>query len=587
MLRFIHIFALLPLAFAVRAAPASRPAQGPADVPRLLCTGSISLPADANGHVESHGWIIVPTPRAASLVHVPPRGPTMSSSGTVFITPPRSVHHTANLHEMPEAIAAWERSVYLIFPPSIAGESGADGAASRDRPRRVLTLSVFPAPFGAGWGADAGDRLTVLPPLDARGRLIGFVGTPLGPAALVQERDGDPTGPRGVRLVLLAHHVAPHAWIDIPIPHKVLDSMRPGLSARADLGWVQLTPHPKGLGIFTRSDAACGLWIAELPRDGSVEVGVIWQYQMLPRDVGSPDARIGPLHFVSGWLAYVRAYGDGSLLIRQITPEREITLARIDGVTSQYGVVPLDASSRLVVFSRQPDPPASRRTSSPGYLVHEVSTHTGRVLATGPADGSGPISRDQYRFLAIGLVVFTAIVLIIVLRPEEAPAAITLPEGTALAPPVLRVAAGIIDTGFALLLVRWFTPTLFPGLLAMNAAEGWLFYTCLLLAAGFLHCAIGEMLIGRSIGKALTGCRVVSVIAPPGETPPLRPPPPWAAIVRNLIRWTVPPVAWTFPSQPDLRHRGDRVAKTAVVVLVERIREPTESSQPDAPPSES
>lgn len=556
-----------------------------ADGPALLTAGSLALPTSpktSSARMESHGWIIVPTSRGSSLVHVPPRGPAIDAGGSMFLTAPRSVHHAADLHETPEAIAAWDRSVFLLFPPSIAGDEG----GGRDRPRRVLTTSVFPAPLGAGWGAQGGERLGVLPPLEVRGRLLGFVGTPQGPAALIVDRPVDHAGPAPVRLLVLMHEAR---WVEVSIPSEVHERMRHGLSARADLGWVQLVSHIDGLSIFTRTTDTAGQWIARLEEatseSGDASLNATWRYAPITPDVGRPDARIGSLFNLAGHLTYARAQGsgmgDGEISLRQLTPERELRLARITGVTSRYGVVPLDANSRMVIFIRDDDRLA-RSSSSAAFSVIEVSAYTGRILASGPADGSGPISHTQYRILAMSLVVITAIVMFISLRPETGRGEFTLPAGTALAPPIFRVVAGLIDTSLALLLTRWAVTLWFPAIEAQGLGQAWLIYFGLILAAGFTHCTITEAIFGRSLGKAMLGCRVVSV-RNAGE--PQRPTF-VAAALRNLVRWTIPPLAWFFLVQPDLRHRGDRLARTAVIVLIEPTSErsgDTDASESSAP----
>ncbi len=547
-----------------------------ADGPALLATGSLALPTSpiaGGARVESHGWIIVPTSRGLSLVHVPPRGPAIDAGGAMFLTAPRSVHHAADLHEAPEAMAAWDRSVYLLFPPSIGGDEG----GGRDRPRRVLTTSVFPAPLGAGWGAQGGERLSVLPPLEARGRLLGFAGTPQGPAALLVDRQtplSDQAGPAAVRLLILVDGAR---WIEAAIPGEVIEAMRPGLSARADLGWVQLVSHAEGVSIFTRTPDAAGHWIARLDEatseSGEMSVEAAWRYAPLAADVGRPDSRVGPLFNLAGHLTYVRAHstggGEGTLSLRQITPERELRLAQIPGVTSQYGVVPLDANARVVVFVRVAERSDSAGSHAGAFTVHEVSAYTGRILDSGPANGGGPISHTQYRILAMSLVVITAIVMFLALRQERDGGEFTLPPGTALAPPLVRVMAGVIDTALALLLARWAVTIWFPAIEAQAVGQAWLMYFGLILAGGFVHCTIAEAIFGRSLGKAMLGCRVISI----KDASALRGPSFVAAALRNLVRWTIPPLAWFFLTQPDLRHRGDRLARTAVIVQIESVGE--------------
>jgi hypothetical protein len=90
------------------------------------------------------------------------------------------------------------------------------------------------------------------------------------------------------------------------------------------------------------------------------------------------------------------------------------------------------------------------------------------------------------------------------------------------------------------------------------------------LGIGFGHTTISEWLTGRSIGKMLTGCEVVHprfAQGPDGQVDvALERPALWRAAVRNLVRWTFPPLALVGLSAMDHRHRGDAAAGTVVVV---------------------
>lgn len=526
--------------------------------PQLLSAGGLSHP-DRLGprDVESHGWIIVPTPRATAVIHVPPRSPIQVGGGKTIETPPRGVHHVAELRESPEAVAAWDRRAYLLFaqPQSQA----------EPQPRRLLTVSVFPAPLGTGWGADSGERLTALPPLEAQGRLIGFVGTRFGPSALLYDRaSAGPDGP--LRLLVLVDH---QAWREVPIPSEVLDAARPGLSARSDLGWVQLLPHANGVSLFVRSDVRCGLWAADVTfvPDESSRVDAQWRWAPLAREAGSPDARIGPLHICGGHVTYARRLGDGAISIRQMTSDKEIEIRRLSAPTGIFGIVPLDASARLAVFTQTSDERRAARSSHAAYDVTEISAHTGRVLAQGPVGGASPVSRRFYQGVAVALFVLATVALIVLIRPRGDPGVVALPTGVAIAPPMARIIAGMLDFATAFLLVRGLLENFTPGLVLFTLELGMAAYILLVLTMGFIHATIGEAIFGRSIGKALTGCRVISVRDASDQA--AKGPSLGAAILRNLVRWFFPPLAWTFMSRPGEQHRGDRLARTTVITPID------------------
>jgi hypothetical protein len=91
-----------------------------------------------------------------------------------------------------------------------------------------------------------------------------------------------------------------------------------------------------------------------------------------------------------------------------------------------------------------------------------------------------------------------------------------------------------------------------------------------------------EFLLGRTVGKIITGCEVVAVkltAANPTEAPapqaekskadeqagPDRVPL-WRVFLRNVIKWGLPPVALIGMLDPNGRHRADQLARTAVVI---------------------
>lgn len=514
----------------------------------------------------------------AALLHLPPRSAAGASvpvpDGTVRVIPPR-------LAEPPQLIAAWENRVYLVFPPENGAGSG--------RQRRVLSLGAFQGPLGDRWSYDheADGRLRPHPSLPGDRALLGVVGSERGLFAMLGEPRSTQLGSEasGYELLLLSGS----GWASLALPPGVPASGVP----------TQLVALVRGVGLLmTGSDGATGLWVGRFkdrpdrgdqaaPANAGSSVDWAWRpLSFAPLRGSQAGARppAGRLLSISGQLVFADRAGDGRLTISSVSEDGVRELADLTGVPAEYAVAPLDGSGRVAVLWSEPEASADAattkaRTARAGNAeLREVSVLTGRVLYAGPALAGGPLSSQDFRFLALVMLGMMVIVLVFIVRPEAAAGEAVLPDDAALAEPSRRVVAAVIDFVPALLFtVRVFdmpaSEMLTPAGL-FGGAGPWPILT--LLGVGFLHCTIGEWLIGRSLGKLLTGCEVVDVRA--GRPPALaetgaaggrereRRPRLWQAAVRNGVKWAVPPVPVLGLGEPSRRHRGDVLARTAVVV---------------------
>lgn len=193
---------------------------------------------------------------------------------------------------------------------------------------------------------------------------------------------------------------------------------------------------------------------------------------------------------------------------------------------------------------------------------------TGRTLYAGTARSEGPISPGEFRAVVLGLLVLMAAVLALVLRAPPA-GSFVLPAATALAEPGRRLAATLIDLGATLLIVRglglWPASLLDPAAW-FDGTNGLTLGATVVVAV--LNGAVCEGLWGKTPGKVLVGCEVV-LLGRTGEPWDPRPPGPARALVRNLVKWVLPPVAVLGVLDPEGMHRGDSYARTAVVVRIE------------------
>ncbi|MEO0716461.1 MAG: RDD family protein, partial [Planctomycetota bacterium] len=91
------------------------------------------------------------------------------------------------------------------------------------------------------------------------------------------------------------------------------------------------------------------------------------------------------------------------------------------------------------------------------------------------------------------------------------------------------------------------------------------------LLMGLILGTVTEWLLGRSLGKSLMGCGVVSVRPGRGARLSFV-----QALGRNAFKWALAPGAAMLLVDASGRHRGDVVTGTAVVV---RARNPQDSDE--------
>jgi len=509
---------------------------------------------------DSHAWMAIPDSGpmgAAIIVHVPPRrsatGQGAAHDGTI--------RRATVLSQMPERLAAWDNLLYLAFPPQELG-------AGR-RHRRVVMLSAERGPIQGSWVTPVEGRLPTQPSLPGDGALVGFVGSPLGPVALL--RAGARETPEYSLLVLFRS-----AWRSVPLPPR-LGEERGGTRA-----YLAATPEgPAVIAVGTRSWAAIGRLSADLDA-GDPRVSAEWRQVPLtftPEDGAEPRLPYSQIYHVRGQFVYVARTPNGRAVeIWNPTATVNHRLQRIDDVGPDLAVVPVEQVGRLAILWQDmaEEPVGGRGQSSPAETrarMVEVSVASGEVLYEGPAKADPPISPGELKVLAVALVGLMAVVLVFVLRPDPSGPPLSLPKGVTLAEPSRRMLAGFVDATISILGVSQAMGRSPFDLLSPSAfmrdpvtVESLL----LVIAVGFIHTTLGEWLAGRSIGKALAGCEVVHVRFVQEEDGEVRPvlerPALWRAAVRNLLRWAIPPLAISGLSAPDHRHRGDLAAGTVVVV---------------------
>jgi hypothetical protein len=507
---------------------------------------------------ESHGWLAIPINDPAgggAIVHFPPRrGVGRTDAANDFVE--GGVRLALRLPRMPERLAAWGESLWIVFSPEGVGE------------RPVLTMTVERAALGGSWTSpEAEGRLPSLPQLPP-GELIGFVGSEQGPVALMLDGHGRPG--------LL--WMSGSDWKPTLVPGSESDGQDPSHPR------LWLIAEAGGFGLVSPDHGTLwhGRFHSQSLADGSPTSAIGWTASAMvfkSRD-GAPQIELGPV--LSGsQLVFGSPGADGCLELWNPAKEACRRLATLRGVTGPAAFVPLDQVGRIAVAWLEPPssaPPGSPKPQSVSSTLQiaEISALTGGVLYRGPAQVAGPVSATELKVLAVVLVVVMAVVLIIVLRPDATDVALSLPEGYALAEPGRRMLAAGLDLLVALVAAGLIQRVpikelLNPSALLAQPSEAQSF--ALVIGAGIVHSTLGEWLLGASIGKLIAGCRVVRVIVGGSDRKPgASGPGLWGAFVRNAIRWGLPPVAMTGLNTPDHRHRGDLAAGTVVVVPIQTRR---------------
>ena len=505
----------------------------------------------------THSWFVMPAlgGREFVLAHVPPRSMPDGSARPSAMGLYRSV---IRLTEVPEALAAWEDSVYAVFPAR--GDGAGDGKV-----RTVRTLRAQRFSDSDLWIDQPSGRMDTLPNLPGALRLAGLAAGFDGPIALLaDERRSD------IRLVALTDRV----WRAVELPEPLLQTQRERGFARLDL-----FADADGVYVLARQREAWTIWAGRIPSsargdsEGDSALIVDWRMSVLsPLGIDTLDSGATVMRMDSRWYAVANASAE-VVDVFEIAADFVRRAASVDGVGPVRAIVPVDGLARLVVVSTsRPVNPIDPRTPGPsvGARVVELSLLTGRVFYSGPAQPLDPLGSGEFRFIAVGLILAMGLILVLVLRSEE-PAGVHLPEGFSFAEPTRRVIATILDVAIVALLVPRLTGNnvleLFGPMVWLN---GEAFETLLVVAVlGCFVGTVGEAMFGRTPGKLLADCEVIS-IAPrkekdeAGEEIPR--PGFGASLTRNAIKWFLFPVAAVALMDGSGRHRGDQFAKAAVVI---------------------
>jgi hypothetical protein len=493
-----------------------------------------------------------PVIRSVLLFHVPPRG---GSKGAADGT----LRRGGEVVQTPASWCVRGRSLFMLFedeppPPAFKGSP---------KPRQLLTIRAVRGEDG-DWETDPAGRPNVLPSLDGAGTLIDMVGSDVGIFVLRHVDDA-------LRLDLL-NPDAPDGspkWMQV-------EGLAPQLHATESR--LAVAGYAKGVLIAEGSDGAGRLWTVNC--EGATPT---WT----ERALGEPGAdavrheRSG-IAVCAGQLAAFYTDKDGALHVMSRAvdgaglpsgPWRELSTQANFG--DMLGVGPLDEDERLVFLhvrevtgvTTTPSPKTAPRPETELRLL-ELGVRTGRVLYDGPLKLAPPISGADY--VLLGMVMWTVLGMVIagIVPPKEG--VVVIPEGTSIAEPMRRVIAGGIDFSLALLAVSRIQGVPLGDVLTLPwwSTESGQLVVIQALAALVVVCTVFECLLGRTPGKLVTGCEVLSTALKlePGKKITESRPTVLKALLRNLLKWGLPPLGMLGVIDPSGRGRHDQYARTGVIV---------------------
>jgi len=543
-----------------------------------LLSGAGSVGDETRG--VTHGWVCVPDDdaRGVLLLYLPPRSAPLphgegDASGIVSLA--------AKLGTGPVRIGASGDRLSMVFEESTPG--------FRLERRSLLSIRAVRDEVRGSYSALVKPRLDAQPTLPADGRLVAFGGIGRGLAALIQGRAG--AEPHALELLILDGS----KWRTVPLSREIevfaartFDRAAPA----TDAARYGLYAVPGGIGLLAAAPRSGEVraWRARIGDPADAAELPVWAADPLPDGADSLSPGAGAEMVSSGGHAVLVSSGADGLVLH-VRPETGVgvwrEIARIPGAPARAAIVPLDGDGRVAVVWNE-TPPADAGRGRIGRLapvrrVVEVSVLTGGVFFDGPARIAGPVSAADYRFMLLLLIYVVGMIALFVFRPGEPEGVAILPKGYALAEPTRRLVASSVDVILALLVASrvggvGLDEALSPAAWVVGPGQG-----TLLLALGILIAvnSLMEATIGASAGKLLTGCEVAAVrlkLLPKGDaaaasTPRLSI---GRSLLRNLIKWGLPPVALVGLIDPALRHRGDLFAGAAVV-----LRTQDEPPKPD------
>jgi uncharacterized RDD family membrane protein YckC len=487
---------------------------------------------------SSRAWSVYRNSQGDNLlVFIAPRDADPSSTPPIDAAPPGQVQSMRSLgSRFPAGVGAIAERVYLVYPPVYANDR---------RIMRVYSADATPGAVGGLWLVDPLNRLNAHDPIETRGTLSDLEASADALWALLEEDNG----PRLLRF-------DGTAWAQIELPESI-DRRRLDLVTIADR--VVLVDRVGVAFSASLYNAAEKTWE---PFESTLSLGLHTQLLSGRRAITALD-----------WDE------DGKARARAWSAAGVFTIAEGMDLSPDARYSVLDSSQTLVGMLMLDDEPAADNVPRASVEIVEYDLVDGVQRYRGPPSASSPVSPEEFRFLIGMMMLIMSGVLIVVIMPDRSDA-MQIPDACVLADPGRRLIATMLDAVLVASVVGWFFDVSASEILTMAVIvrpdNAWAVIPITMIV-GVAASTMSEWLLGRTLGKVLVGIRVVR--AQPGA---LVRPRLWSALVRNAIKWILPPVAALALIDPEALHRGDRASRTLVVSP--RPADPISSdrSDPDA-----
>lgn len=466
------------------------------------------------------------------LVLVAPR--EASNALKIKAAPPGQVQAMRPLgRRFPQAIAAQGDRVYLAFPPVYANER---------RLMRVYSTGAFPSPLGGLWVIDPPDRLRTEHPLETPGELVAMQATRDTLWALIQD-SGD------AQLLRLDRE----DWVPISLPDQ-LSTKRLDLSAIDDrIVLVDRSGTGFKASIYDNTSQQWSPFSADLP-------------------MGKHTQLLAGLRAITviDWDERDQAR------LRTWSPAGLFTLASDLALPSDSTYSVLDSSNSLLglraVLTKSDSIEASETIELTEFDLLDNS-----VRYQGAPVASAPVSADEFRFLAVMMILVMLGVLVVVIMPDRTQTML-LPDHTVIADPGRRLIASMLDAALVATIVAQLFGVAPIEVLTLSIIvrpdNTWGVIPAIMII-GVVYATLFEWMLSATPGKLIVGIRVARAQIGPRTRPKF-----WSALVRNIIKWVLPPVAALALIDPETLHRGDRASRTLVVMPRPLDPVPRDEEQP-------
>lgn len=419
-------------------------------------------------------------------------------------------------------LAGSEPGTFILGPdvaraPVAISSSGARTVMVFETPGGSRPVRQGVAEFGPGRRLVNVD-LRALASLPGDGALAGVVSTPTGEFALLldmqfplegESREAFEQGPALLRL-------SGDGWARQALPEGLDPANRWRLIAIDQTPAIVEHTEPGRARLWLRDqDGSWNAQIWAIPGDAREMIGVSGGVL-----VERPDAGDAVFEFVRGEAALPRG--------------------RIESPPADRAWAPL--GDRIVMIGVD-------RTGESPVLWSAVIGADQSTLHAGTLRPVSPISRRDVETLIVLIASAALTTILFLLRIGTAGQGVVLiPEGSSLAPTWKRGAAVLMDLAPALALVMWLWPMPENGSSMADLTMAYGPWPPLTVAGLVIaHSAICEWLFGRTLGKALAGCRTISVRN--GKKPTFA-----QAMGRNFVKIACPPLGMVqamTPGRPE------------------------------------